>query len=61
MFLIFKVILLPQYEQKKHSDKVKSLMGVFSNLAQSVSDEIEDRKEIEVNLEFDVMKQGYSL
>lgn len=36
-------------------------MGVFSNLAQSVSDEIEDRKEIEVNLEFDVMKQGYSL
>lgn len=36
-------------------------MGVFSNLSQSVSDKIEDRKEIEVNLEFDAMKQGYSL
>ena len=61
MFLINKVILLPQYEQKKHSNKVESVIRVFSDLAQSVSDEIEDIKEIEVNLEFDVMKQGYSL
>lgn len=59
--LLNKVILLPQYEQKKHSNKVESVIRVFSDLAQSVSDEIEDRKEIEVNLEFDVMKQGYSL
>lgn len=58
--LLNKVILLPQYEQKKHSDKVESIVRVFSDLAQSVSDEIEDRKEIEVHLEFDVMKQGYS-
>lgn len=55
-----KVTLLPQYEQKKHTDKVESLMEVFSDLAQSVSDEIEDRKEIEVHLEFDVMKQSYN-
>lgn len=58
--LLNKVTLLPQYEQKKHTDKVESLMGVFSNLAQSVSDEKEDRKELEVHLKFDVMKQGYN-
>lgn len=58
--LLNKVALLPQYEQKKHTDKIESLIGAFSNLAQSVSDEIEDRKELEVYLEFDVMKQGYN-
>src|SRR5699024_3777981 len=42
--LLSKVTLLPQYEQKKHTDKVQSVIRVFSDLAQSVSDEIEDRK-----------------
>lgn len=58
--LLNKVTLLPQYEQKKHTDKVESLMEVFSDLAKSVSDEIEDKKELEVHLKFDVMKQGYN-